>query len=116
MTAPNVRFPTEQSGLPASKEPWCPAQIADWDYSKEYVTVDFGCSQTVRKVEGRDSHTLWYAGEFSNDKKKWKILTSKDVTYNKKEKVSITTKAIIHPLSEPLSVNRTKIPCAPHSN
>jgi len=81
VTAPNVRFPSEQIDLSASKEPWCPATRTDYDYFKEYVTVDLGCQQTVRKVEGKDSHVLQYFGEYSNDEKKWKTLTSKDKRY-----------------------------------
>ena len=92
MTAPNVRFPSEQFGLPVSKEPWCPATRSDYDYYKEYVTVDFGCQQTVRKVEGTDPLVLRYAVQYSNDGKNWKTLTSKDETYyDKKMKVSVTS-------------------------
>ena len=93
VTAPNVRF-----GLSAPTEPWCPAKRDDWDYAKEYVIVDLGCQQTVRKLKGKDSHTLQYAVQYSNDEKIWKSLTSEDETYYDKDlKVSVTTKAIIHP-------------------
>ena len=99
VTAPNVRFPNEQQfGLSAPTEPWCPAKRDDWDYAQEYVIVDLGCQQTVRKLEGKDSHTLQYAVQYSNDEKIWKSLTSEDDTYYDKDlKVSVTTKAIIHP-------------------
>ena len=58
-------------------EPWCPQKRKDSNYAEEYVAVDLGCQQTVRKLEGKDSQTLRYAGEYSNDEKKWKKLTSK---------------------------------------
>lgn len=81
VTAPNVRFPSEHFGFSASKEPWCPVERNDYNYFEEYVAVDLGCQQTVRKLEGKASKTLQYSGEYSNDKKKWKKLTSKDETY-----------------------------------
>ena len=101
VTAPNVRFPSEQYSS-SSKEPWCPASRADLDYSKEYVTVVFGCPQTVRNVEGKGRYILYYSVEYSNDQKKWKNLTSKDRThYDPTFKVSITNKANLYPLPHP---------------
>ena len=59
--------------------------------------MDLGCQRTVRKLEGKDSHTLQYAVQYSNDEKIWKSLTSEDEEYYDKDlKVSVTTKKIIH--------------------
>jgi len=79
--APNVRFARGMFVSSASKEPWCPATREDYDYEKEFVIADLGCPQTVHRVEGKDPHALFYSGEYSNNKKKWKILASEDETY-----------------------------------
>jgi len=86
----------------ASKEPWCPATREDYDYQQEFVMVDLGCPQTVHKVEGKDPHALYYSGEYSNNKKKWKTLASEDEThYVKDMKVSVTFEAMFHPPPHP---------------
>ena len=110
VTASNVRFPSEHFG---PKEPWCPVKRNDYKYAKEYVAVDLGCQQTVRKLKGRDRKTLQYAGEYSNDGKTWEKLTSKDTTYyDKKEKVSYKCQNYKAILSAPLHVisEQPKIP------
>lgn len=62
----------------------------------------FGCSQTVRIVEGKDRYALGFSVECSNDQKKWKTLTSKDRThYDSTLKVSITNKTNLYPLPHP---------------
>ncbi|XP_078346535.1 uncharacterized protein LOC144631835 isoform X2 [Oculina patagonica] len=73
--APNVRFSTTAE---VSVAPWCPATRGDYDYRKEYVTVDLGCPRTVHSVEGKDPYLLYFSGEYSNNKKNWKFLTSDD--------------------------------------
>ena len=81
--------------------------------------MDLGCSQTVRKVEGKDPYALFYSGEYSNNKKKWKTLASEDETYyDKNLKVSVTSKAMFHRLPHPQapSVNRPIAPRALRSN
>lgn len=90
VTAPNVRIPSERSGSLVPMEPWCPKKRKDSNYAEEYVAVDLGCQQTVRELEGKDSQTLRYAGEYSNDEKKWKKLTSKTFKTN-------NDKAVIKP-------------------
>ncbi|XP_020620754.1 uncharacterized protein LOC110058446 [Orbicella faveolata] len=119
--APNVRFARGMFVSSASKEPWCPATREDYDYEKEFVIADLGCPQTVHRVEGKDPHALFYSGEYSNNKKKWKILASEDETYyDKNMKVSVTseTEAMFHPRPRPQapSVNSPIAPRAPRSN
>jgi len=93
----------------------------DDDYEKEFVIADLGCPQTVHRVEGKDPHALFYSGEYSNNKKQWKILASEDETYyDKNMKVSVTSEAeaMFHPLPCPQapSVNSPIAPRAPRSN
>lgn len=68
--ASNVRF--------AIENPWCPATF---DSDNEYVTVDLQCARSVRQVEGKDPHLLFYNGEYSNDNVNWEKLESEDETH-----------------------------------
>lgn len=58
--------------------------------------MDFGCHQTVSKVEGRDAFVLRYAVQYFNNDKIWETVTSKDETYDNTFKVGITSKVISH--------------------
>ena len=117
--APNVRFADGMFVSSVSKEPWCPATRDDYDYQQEFVIVDLGCPQTAHKVEGKDAYALFYSGEYSNNKKRWKILESEDETYyDKNMKVSVTSEVMLHPLPhlQVQSVNSPIAPRAPRSN
>ena len=51
--------------------------------------MDLGCPRTVRSVEGKDRHLLFYSSQYSNNKKKWTTLATDDETrYDKNLKVS----------------------------